>query len=56
VSGETFVCTVHVVDGTVIDTPPPLDWMLFRRNRSLTWLTRYCDRRHWQLDHLPLED
>jgi len=40
------------VDDTIIATAPMLDWMLFRRNRSLVWLTTYCARRHWRLVQL----
>jgi hypothetical protein len=52
VEAPYFCCLVLVEDGAVTRTAPILDWILARRDRSLTWLTRYAAKRRWTLEQL----
>jgi len=47
-----FVAALRVEEGQVTDTAPILHWILWRRDRSLAWLERYCYKRKWQLTPL----
>jgi hypothetical protein len=52
IESPIFCCGVKVRDGQVIGTPPILDWVLVRRDRSLRWLLEYTQKRKWTLERL----